>query len=53
MVKKVSFTRSTIILRTKGTFLAFLYHLFSYVILLSVLDAFFLESEVPVDGVEC
>ena len=36
----------------KDTFLAFLYHLFSFVILLSVLDAFFLVSEVPVDYVE-
>ena len=52
MVKKVSFTHSTIILRTEDTFLAFLYHLFSYVILLPVLDAFFLESEVPVDDVK-
>ena len=34
------------------TFLAFLYHFFSFVILLSVLDAFFLVSEDPVDDVE-
>ena len=40
------------ILRTKDTFLAFLYHFFSFVIVLSVLDAFFLVSEDPVDDVE-
>ena len=43
---------STIILRTKDTFLAFLYHFISFVILLSVLEAFFLVSEVPFDDVE-
>ena len=43
---------STIILCTKDTFLAFLYDFFSSVILLSVLDAFFLVSEDPVDDVE-
>ena len=42
----------TIILRTKDAFLAFLYHFLSFVILLSVLDAFFLVSEDPVDDVE-
>ena len=45
---------STIILRTKDTFLAFWYHFFfSFVIILSVLDAFFLVlSEDPADDVE-
>ena len=43
---------STIVLRTKDTFLVFWYHFFSFVILLSVLDAFFLVSEDPVDDVE-
>ena len=43
---------STIILLTKDTFLALLYHLFSFLIVLSVLDAFFLLSEVSVDHVE-
>ena len=43
---------STIILRTKDTFLAFLYDFFSFVILLSLLDAFFLVSEDLVDDVE-
>ena len=42
----------TIIQGTKDTFLAFLYHFFSFEILLSVLDAFFLVSEDPVDDVE-
>ena len=37
---------------TKDTFLAFLWHFFSFVILLFVLDAFFLGFEVPVDDVE-
>ena len=37
---------STIILLTKDTFLAFLYHLFPFVILLFVLAAFFFVSEV-------
>ena len=40
---------SSFILRTKDTFLAFLYHFFSFVILLSVLDAFFLVSGDPED----
>ena len=40
----------TIIMRSKDTFLAFLYHFFFwFVILLSVLDAFFLVSEGPED----
>jgi len=36
---------SSIILHTNNTFLAYLYHFFSFVILLSVLDAFFLVSQ--------
>ena len=40
---------STIILRTKDTFLAFLYHFFSLVIFLSVLDVFFFITGAPVD----
>ena len=43
---------SIIILRTKDTFLAFHVPFFSFVILLSVLDAFFHVSEDPVDDVE-
>ena len=43
---------SIIILRTKDTFLAFLYHCFSFVIVLSVLPAFFLVFEDPVDDIE-
>ena len=39
-------------LRMKDTFLAFLYHFFLFVILLCVVDAFFLVSEDPVDDVE-
>ena len=39
-------------LRMKDTFLAFLYHFFLFVILLSMVDAFFLVSEDPVDDVE-
>ena len=35
----------------KDTFLAFSYNLFLFVIVLSVLDTFFLVSEVPVDYV--
>ena len=42
----------TITLCTKDTFLAFLYHFFRFQILLSVLEAFFLVSEDPVDDVE-
>ena len=42
---------STIILRTKDTFLAFLYHFFSLVIFLSVLDVFFFITGVPVDEI--
>ena len=36
----------------EGQFSCFLYHFFSFVIFLSVLDAFFLVSEDPVDDVE-
>ena len=39
-------------LHTKDTFLAFLCHSFSFVILLSVSDGFFLVSKVPVDDAE-
>ena len=43
---------STIILRTEDSFLLSCTDFFSFVILLSVLDTFFLITEVPVDDVE-